>query len=73
MTETELIQKTTVGGLICKTRHAKRMTQHQLAERCGVTRPQIANIEAGRCGVTVDRLGKIAQALGVKTIELVPE
>lgn len=68
-----MTEKQTIGAKIRDVRHARRMTQHILAERCGVTTPQIANIEAGRCGVTIDRLGKIAAALGVKTIDLVPE
>jgi len=49
-------------------RVARHMTQEELAVRVGLSRPQIANIEAGRGGTSAYRALCIAQALGV-TVE----
>lgn len=49
-------------------RMALGMTQRALADAVGVTRPQVANIEAGRTHVPAYRALRIAQALGV-TVE----
>lgn len=59
-----------IGQRIAQIRKEQGMTQQHLADKSGVLRPNIARIEAGRYGMTVDVLARIAQALG-KRIELV--
>jgi len=59
-----------IGQRIAHLRKEQGMTQQQLADKSGILRPNIARIEAGRYGLTVDVLARIAQALG-KTIDLV--
>lgn len=59
-----------IGKRIAELRKASGMTQQQLADKCGILRPNIARIETGRYGMTVDVLSRIAEALG-KRIELV--
>ena len=46
------------------------MTQHELAEAVGLTRTSIANIEAGRQGLTVESLAAVAKGLGVTVASL---
>ena len=59
-----------IGAVIAHRRFLCGMTQAQLAEATGLLQPNIARIENGRYGVTLDVLARIAQALG-KTIDLV--
>ena len=59
-----------IGQRIAELRKEKGMTQAQLAEQACVLQPNIARIENGRYGITIDVLARIAQALG-KRIELV--
>ncbi len=40
----------------------RKMSQAQLAARAGLKQPNVARLERGRIGVTIDMLGKIAQA-----------
>lgn len=54
-------------------RKTKKITQAQLAERAGVDRHHISDIENGKMSPTVKTLEKIARALGVQTIELIGE
>lgn len=53
-----------IGQRIQVLRKEAGMTQQQLADKCGILRPNIARIENGRYGMTVDVLARIAQALG---------
>lgn len=62
----------TVGSLIFYHRRKSGMTQDELASQAGVSRPQIANIEAGRCDPPISRLRAFATALGCSTKDLVP-
>lgn len=53
-----------IGQRIAQLRKEQGMTQQHLADKSGVLRPNIARIEAGRYGMTVDVLARIANALG---------
>ena len=44
-------------------RESRGLTQGQLAERCGASRPQIANLEAGNNAPTLGTLLRLAKAL----------
>lgn len=59
-----------IGQRITGIRKEQGMTQAQLAEMCAMHQSNIARIENGRYGITVDVLARIAQALG-KEIDLV--
>lgn len=59
-----------IGVRISAIRRERGMTQQELADKSGVLRPNIARIENGRYGITLDVLARIASALG-KTVDLV--
>lgn len=63
---------TFLGARVKKLRLAKPLTQAQLAKAVGVTRASIANIEAGRQKLSVDRLCDLGHALGVTPDALLP-
>lgn len=63
---------TVVGLRIRVVREALDITQADLARKAGVVRTQIVNIEAGRSGLSVERLLLIAKALNVKPARLLP-
>lgn len=58
----------TVGQRIREARDARGWSQGELAERCGLSRPTIARIEAGQ-HVRMRTLEQVARALGL-TVEL---
>ena len=58
-----------LGANVRRLRRERGWTQGELAYRISVTRPQVANIEAGR-NTTVQRLEYFARALGVEPWEL---
>jgi transcriptional regulator with XRE-family HTH domain len=52
-------------------RHAKRLSQEELAERCGLHRTYIGSVERGERNVTLSTLETLALALDVSIIELI--
>ncbi len=62
----------TPGQLIRAARVKAGLTQQQLADRLGCAQPTVAQVEADRSGITLDRLGRLAEALGVPVTDLVP-
>jgi transcriptional regulator with XRE-family HTH domain len=60
-----------IGSRIRVLREARTITQTQLAARAGISRPTLANYEAGRQTMTVRALDKIARALDVALTALV--
>ena len=59
-----------IGNRVHQLRKEAGITQTQLAEKCGMQQSNIARIENGRYGITIDVLARIAQTLG-KRIDLV--
>lgn len=51
-------------------RARSRLSQEQLAERSGVSRPTISRIERAQVDVGIDALERIARALGVAVADL---
>ncbi|PYB70012.1 helix-turn-helix domain-containing protein [Rhizobium wuzhouense] len=49
-----------------------KITQEEFAERAGLSRPSIANIERGRQQISVLQLVKFAAILGMKPEDLIP-
>lgn len=62
------IQK--VGEQVWKLRKLKGLTQEQLAERSGLSFSYISDVERGTRNISLESLGKIIQALGVKPVQL---
>lgn len=54
-----------IGSRIRDLRTEQGMTIQQLADKAGITRANLSNIEAGKYSVGLDILNKIATALGV--------
>ena len=61
-----------IGERIASAREGK-LTQLELARRVGMSRPAIANIERGEQQIYVHQLIAIADAVGLKMQELVPQ
>lgn len=59
-----------IGFKIAFLREQKEMTQAQLAEKIGLDRTSINNIELGRQRILVHYLEEIAEVLGVKPKDL---
>lgn len=51
---------------IKKIRESEKVTQKELARRCGLTQANISNIEKGITKPTIDSLRKIADALDMR-------
>lgn len=62
-----------VGAAIRFQRETKlKITQLELGKRLGLSRPSIANIEAGRQQITVPQLVHFAEVLAVSPDQLLP-
>jgi transcriptional regulator with XRE-family HTH domain len=62
----------TMGALIRQARENAGLTQLSVAERSGVSRAQVANIETDRTDVPTKTLLRIADAIGVRAGDLLP-
>ena len=62
-----------VGERVRALRTDRGLTQRQLADRALVSRPSIANVEAGRQNVGLRQLCALADALGVAVTDLLAE
>mgnify|MGYP002515843765 FL=1 len=61
-----VIQRKTMGASIRSLRMHRGLTQEELAQKAGITRANLASIEAGKYSAGLDVLNKIANAMGVK-------
>jgi len=61
-----------MGKLIRTERERAKLTQDELAQRVGLTRTSISNIEGGRQKIQVHTLYAIAEALHVSADTLLP-
>jgi transcriptional regulator with XRE-family HTH domain len=59
-----------IGGRVRELRFGCGLTQLALARRSGISRPSIANVEAGRQNVSIRQLCALAAALGVGVEDL---
>ena len=73
MSEFAAIVQRNVGERVRALRAARGLTQRELAGRVQISRPSIANVEAGRQNVGLRQLCALADALGVGVGELVAE
>jgi transcriptional regulator with XRE-family HTH domain len=60
------------GRLLRKSRKEAKLTQGAVAERVGLSRTSITNIEKGRQHVLLHQLFLLASAVGVEPTELLP-
>ena len=58
------MRRDAVGDAIRRARVGAGLTQQQLADASGVSRPAIARIETGEASTQIDRLWDLAEALG---------
>lgn len=61
--EKNIKERIRIGKEIIKMRSRYNLTQQQLSDKSGVTRANIAKIEAGRYSVGFDVLQRVAEAL----------
>ncbi|ABD09521.1 hypothetical protein ThrDRAFT_04175 [Frankia casuarinae] len=60
------------GERLAQTRRHASLTQRDVAERSGISRPTIANIEKGRQRLLYHQLLDLAHAIGVDPRDLLP-
>ena len=66
--DSELVR---IGATISQMRQMRGMTQEQLANRALLSRPYVANVEAGRAKPSTKAIARIADALVVPQISLI--
>jgi len=64
---------TRFGALVKGARKDLGLSQDALATEVGISRTAITNIESGRQGTTIEMLYKIAEALEVQPVDLLPK
>lgn len=62
-----------IGLRIKEIRRSKNMQQQDLAASCNFEKSNMARIESGRVNVTIGTLLKIALALDVPVLNLIPD
>jgi putative transcriptional regulator len=62
-----------MGQRVRAIREGKGWSQKELADRIGMTRTAITNLECGRQKLPLDRLYKIADVFDVSIFKLIPE
>lgn len=63
-------RRMSLGSTVTRLRHTRSLTQAQLAAAVGVSKRGVIRIEQGQTSLTVDVLGRFADALGVRPSEL---
>ena len=64
------IARTHIGANVRRLRKAKGLTQEKLGELAGFHRTYVSQIECCVTNISVDRLERLAQILGVEAIDL---
>lgn len=62
-----------LGQLVRTIRQSRGLTQAELANRVGLSRTSVTNIEAGTQAVTLAGLFELARGLEVDAVDLLPE
>lgn len=66
-------RKVEIGRRIRAARHASGMRQDDLAHSAGIERAYMGRIERGDTNITVETLYRIADALKIRAIDLLPD
>lgn len=61
-----------IGDSLCKARKAAKLSQTELAKKVGINRVSVVNIEKGRQRPPVHLLWRLAEAVGVELVQLIP-
>lgn len=72
-TVNQQVLKELVGTRLWRARQKAGISSSELADRIGITRNMVTDIEAGRCGVTLWNMFAIAKALEVEPADMVPD
>lgn len=67
-----MLDKKAVGGLIQKQRKSKGLRQEDVAGKTGLSRTYICDIENGRYSPSLETLMRLASALEVPVVALLP-
>lgn len=59
-----------MGARVRQLRHARRLTQEQLAERAGLSYKFLGEVERGRGNPTLTTLAALSDALGIRLVDL---
>ena len=70
-TDAELTLRRRVGARIKAAREAEGLTQEHVAQRVGMVRSSIANLEAGRQDMNISRLALVAAAVKLNLADLI--
>lgn len=71
--EAEMAERKRIGATIRKVRELRGFKPDQFANEIGISRPYLANIEAGRKPLTEILLARVAVKLGVEQVVIVRE
>jgi transcriptional regulator with XRE-family HTH domain len=71
--ESERAERSRVGATIRTIRELRGFTPDEFANEVGISRPYLANIEAGRKPLTQILLARIAQKLDVRQVAIARE
>jgi len=63
----------TLGRRVRHLRKALGLSQEELAQEVDLRQAQISELENGANNITIDNLGRLATALGVRACELIDE
>jgi transcriptional regulator with XRE-family HTH domain len=55
---------------VCRERHARKLTQEELAHRAGLSPRYLGSVEREKVSASITVLGKLAQALRIDPCEL---
>jgi transcriptional regulator with XRE-family HTH domain len=58
------------GANLRRLRQARRLTQERLADRAGLDPKYLGSVERGQENISLDRIERLARALGVDAVEL---
>ena len=58
------------GNILRKTREARRLTQEEFAELCGISRAYYGRIERGEHSITLELCKRISDATGITLASL---
>jgi transcriptional regulator with XRE-family HTH domain len=65
--------RATVSSNVRRLRHRKGWSQEELAEESGLHRTYVSGVERGTRNPTIEIVGRLAKALGVKAADLFRE